>query len=113
MLRGELYDLVSVESAGSVTVARIHLRAESIIYKAHFEGMPITPGMCILTIASELAGKGSLTAAKDIRFLAPIEPGSATELLYTLEETAPGKVSVIVSAASGDTVYSKMSLSYE
>ncbi|MBR6345796.1 MAG: hypothetical protein IKR69_00205 [Bacteroidales bacterium] len=113
MLRGELYDIVSVESEGAITRARIHLRPESVIYKAHFEGMPITPGMCILSIASELSAKGSLTAAKDIRFLAPIEPGNVTELLYTMEETSPGKISVIVSAALGDSVFSKMNLSYE
>lgn len=113
MLRGELYDIVSIEKDGPRTLARLHLRPESIIYKAHFEGMPITPGMCLLSIASELSGGRKLVGAKDIRFLAPVEPGSVTELLYILEETEPGKVSVTVSAAEADIIYSKMSLSYE
>lgn len=112
MLRGELYDLISIKTEGAVTEALLHLRPESIIYKAHFEGMPITPGMCLVSIASELAGR-SLTGAKEIRFLSPVEPGSVTELRYRLEETAPGKISVLVSAAEGDLLYSKMSLVYE
>lgn len=113
MLRGELYDIVSIEKDGPRTQALLHLRPESVIYKAHFEGMPITPGMCLLSIASELYSDRKLVGAKDIRFLAPVEPGSVTELLYTMEETAPGKVSVTVSGAETEIIYSKMSLSYE
>ena len=93
MLEGNLYRLVSLETSDGAATAVVALDPSSVIYKAHFRGMPITPGVCLVQIAVELASRVSgrtltLTGAKDIKFLQPVLPGELTEITYTLKPAA-------------------------
>ena len=111
MLEGNLYRLVSLDTADDVTSAVVALNPSSVIYRAHFRGMPITPGVCLVQIAVELASKASgralsLTGAKDIKFLQPVLPGELSEITYTLMPSTTWQVVV----TGGDTVRAKMTL---
>ena len=95
----------------------LKLNPEHFIYKAHFPGEPITPGVCIMQIAVELFQLAlktpvELTCVKNIKFLRIISPNDVTEVKYSLQkitrEGAEAKVQVVVSAA--DEVYAKLSL---
>lgn len=67
----------------------VRLDPEHFIYKAHFPGEPITPGVCILQIASELL---SLSLGKDVevrcvrnvKFLQVLVPDKDTCVTFTL-----------------------------
>lgn len=109
MLQGELYNIVSSKCDGPASSFTIELNPDSIIYKAHFKGMPITPGICLLAIATELVGK-PLVGAKEVKFLAPVEPGSVTVLEYSVN--AQDLSSVDVKVSHDETVYAKMTLSF-
>ncbi len=52
MLKDYLYTLQQI----SDTSAHIRLLPDSPIYEAHFKGMPVTPGACIIQMACELVG---------------------------------------------------------
>lgn len=89
MLEGLLYKRLSLSGDLSAGKASIVLLDDSEIYKAHFPGFPVTPGVCIVGMAVELASalsgrKLSLAEAKDIKFVTPIFPKGETVVDYEL-----------------------------
>ena len=105
MLEGVLYTVVS-RTGNS---AEVRLIPESPIYKAHFPGYPITPGVTLLQIALELMGK-KLRSAKEIKFVAPVLPGDGIEVSFEWEFKADDAASITILAPDG-TQYARMSLS--
>ena len=103
MLRGILYETVSVDAAG----ATIRLLPESPVYQGHFPGYPITPGVCLVEIALELMGEVRLVAAKNIKFTSPVLPTETTELRFNLGGEGESRT---VEILAGDTLCAKMSL---
>lgn len=101
---------------------RLELIPDCMIYRAHFPEQPITPGVCIIQIASELLTElysltFELSSVSNAKYLAVINPQETPELSYTFkkvvfdEENTSVKVSVIVS--NNDTVFTKLSLVYK
>ena len=79
ILRGELYKITGSNVETDNAAYEITLNRESFIYQAHFPGMPITPGVCIIEIATELlsdaVGKTlELQCVKNAKFLVPLIP---------------------------------------
>lgn len=107
MLRGTLYELVRADSLG----ATVRLLPESDVYRGHFPGYPITPGVCLVQIALELiagmAGPVRLVAAKNIKFTNPVIPKEGLELRFDL--TGAGE-NWSVEIHEGDVLSAKMSL---
>ena len=113
MLQGILYETIAVDTAG----ATIRLLPESPVYKGHFPGYPITPGVCLVEIALELIAEMAdqvghdervrLVGAKNIKFTSPILPAEGTELRFNLGGEGSERT---VEILSGDTLCAKMSL---
>lgn len=118
-LLDNLYTIAKSDSESRVF--DLNLNAGCIIYQAHFPGMPITPGVCIIGIASELLGillgrQPQLVEVVNAKFIATISPVEKPHVTFTfnklnLDEGARTvKINVIVTA---DTVVcSKLSLLY-
>lgn len=113
MLKDYLYTLLSI----SDTSARIRLLPESPIYEAHFKGMPVTPGACIIQMACELVGASlgrnlDIESASDIRFVHPVLPSEITELEFQFSRPLPEEQPDVwsVQAVAGDTLCSKMKI---
>lgn len=117
MLRDKLYTLCTTETAGESFTAQLRLLPESEIYAAHFRGMPVTPGACLVQMACELAGMWAgkpldIVEAADIRFLYPILPDRDLDLTLKLErdgEGNPWRVQVY----AGETLCARMKLTLE
>lgn len=116
-LLDNLYTIVSEGSVESGHEFDLKLNPEHFIYKAHFPGEPITPGVCIMQIAVELFEIAlktpiALNCVKNIKFLRIISPNEVTDLKYSLlkiiKEDNLLKVQVTVS--SNGEVYAKLSL---
>ena len=113
MLQGILYETIAVDAAG----ATIRLLLESPVYKGHFPGYPITPGVCLVEIALELIAEMAdqvghddsvrLVGAKNIKFTSPIIPAEGTELRFNQGGEGSERT---VEILSGDTLCAKMSL---
>ena len=120
MLRGVLYEILTVDPGG----ATIRLLPESPVYRGHFPGYPITPGVCLVQIALELIGemadqvghegkrghddgKVRLVGAKNIKFTSPVFPGEGKELRFDLSGEGDSRT---VEILAGDTLCAKMSL---
>ena len=117
ILKNSLYTIVAKNDTEKGIVFRIRLNSEHTIYKAHFPGQPITPGVCITQIAKELIEEHrneslEIKAIKNIKFLSIISPDDVTEIDYNItsikeEEDA---VKSQISVTSEDVVYAKISL---
>lgn len=101
---------------------RLDLIPDCMIYRAHFPEQPITPGVCIVQMASELLSElysltFELSSVSNAKYLAVINPQYTPELTYTFkkvvfdDEKTSVKVSVVVS--HNDTVFTKLSLVYK
>lgn len=114
MLRGILYETVSVDGSG----VTLRLLPESPVYKGHFPGYPITPGVCLVEMALEAIEQMAnqvghdvkLVAAKNIKFTSPVFPDAGTELRFNISgEGENWSVEVF----NGEALSAKMSLTVE
>ena len=115
MLRNDLYHLLSMESREDGFQAWIALHPDSAIYAAHFRGMPVTPGACLLQMACELVSEAAgrpldVQEAADIRFLKPVIPGQTDGLCFTFSQDQTDPVRWNVQVLDGETCCARMKI---
>ena len=114
MFKDDFYTLSNLEVHGTRATAQINLNPKHSIYKGHFPGNPVTPGVCQIQIVKETLGHivGEplfLKTAKNIKFLNVLLPTkSPIDLDLDYEESAPG-INVSATLAAGETVFLKFS----
>ncbi|ROH96324.1 3-hydroxyacyl-ACP dehydratase [Chryseobacterium daecheongense] len=115
----DFYTLQSHEKAenGSIT-ANIILNKDHDIFKGHFPGNPVTPGVCMMQIVKELTeeftgSKLFLKSASNVKFMAIINPVETPELKLQLDITeSEGEIKVKNTTSFGETIALKMSVNY-
>ncbi|UOU99609.1 hypothetical protein MUU74_06515 [Chryseobacterium daecheongense] len=115
----DFYTLQSHEKAenGSIT-ANIILNKDHDIFKGHFPGNPVTPGVCMMQIVKELTeeftgSKLFLKSASNVKFMALINPVETPELKLQLDITEnEGEIKVKNTTSFGETIALKMSVNY-
>ncbi|WP_223609010.1 3-hydroxyacyl-ACP dehydratase [Chryseobacterium sp. OSA05B] len=116
----DFYTLESFEKGdhGSFT-ANIHLNKDHDIFKGHFPGNPVTPGVCMMQIVKELteeftSSKLFLKTASNVKFMAIINPFETPDLKLQLDITENEEdVKVKNITSFGETIALKMSVSYK
>lgn len=99
----------------------IQLDKSHFIYKAHFPGEPITPGVCLIQIAKELTETNrqqayNIQTIKNVKFLAVVSPKQTPKVTYILEkiavdeETGDCKVQAVVTDTVTGTPLAKISM---
>ena len=89
-LHNSLYTIQSKQRQDDAAQYVLVLNAEHEIYKAHFPGQPITPGVCLLQIAKELLeGFSNLTLEishiKNVKFLSIVSPIDLKQVAFELD----------------------------
>lgn len=116
-LHNSLYTIISDELNESGHGYTLQLDQEHFIYKAHFPGEPITPGVCIMQIAKELLEMHmdmplDIKCVKNVKFLKIIVPTESPVITYKLlkitQEADEVKVSVTVS--NENDTFAKLSI---
>lgn len=117
LLRDSLYFIDSVTEADGGYDYAIHLDPEHFVYKAHFPGNPITPGVCILQMATELLSLAvdaplEILSVKNVKFLQVLVPGVARDIVFRLRgiTVADGEVKAQIQAAAGVDLIAKISM---
>ncbi len=117
-LKNELYTIKEKSVTDSEACYDIEVNPEHFIYKAHFPGEPITPGVCIIQIAQELLEDAlgrtlRIVKVKNVKFLSIITPRQSMSVNYRIgkitEDAASGTVSAQVAVTSADEVKAKIS----
>lgn len=118
-LRNNLYDVLAYDVTLPDARFEILLREDCPIYAAHFPGMPITPGVCIVQMAAELLGLAlrknlRVTSVKNAKFLSALTPEAPVILVSITKIKAEGNsVTAIAEISDHNTKYAKISLQAE
>jgi 3-hydroxyacyl-[acyl-carrier-protein] dehydratase len=116
----DFYTLQSYEKTenGSFT-AQISLNKDHDIFKGHFPGNPVTPGVCMMQIVKELTEEFTgtslfLKTASNVKFMAIINPFETPDLKIQLDITENEEdVKVKNTTSFGETIALKMSVNYQ
>jgi 3-hydroxyacyl-[acyl-carrier-protein] dehydratase len=116
----DFYTLESYEKTenGSV-IANISLNKDHDIFKGHFPGNPVTPGVCMMQIVKELTEEFTnkklfLKSASNVKFMAIINPFETPDLTLQLDiNESEDEIKVKNTTSFGETIALKMSVSYK
>lgn len=118
-LLNNLYKILSVEKDDKKVSYNIRLNNDDVIYKAHFPGYPVTPGVCIIQIAMEILeieshASLSLQKVNNAKFLAVLSPAKDPVITFKIakmtEATDTNCISAQLIVSSPTTVFSKLSI---
>ena len=119
-LKDNLYTILSQQEEDAHPVFRVAIHKEWPIYEAHFPGHSITPGVCIVQMVQELLQSFlhrelCLVRAKNVKYLAIISPEETSELCVAfpkIEEQADGSLKVQAQVLNGETLCTKLSVTF-
>ena len=119
-LQDNLFTILSQQEVEGLPAFQLRIHPEWPIYKAHFPGHPITPGVCIVQMVQELLQLAlnrdvTLRKAKNVKYLAIISPEEVSELTVSftkIEVQEDGSLKVQAQVAAGETIYTKLSATF-
>ncbi len=119
VLLDNLYYITAKQSDVSDFICcTIRLNPEHYIYKAHFPENPITPGVCILQIATELLEvhldkKLELITVNNVKYLGIISPAEVVNVDYQFALASDDtQLKVKLSVKNSEKIFAKISLTY-
>ena len=119
MLIEGLYTITDFELEGQDLNARIHLNKDHAIFKGHFPGSPVMPGVCMLQIIKELTERATeknlfLATSSNIKFMAIINPDTNADLLLNISIAEEDELVKVKNVSSFDeTVALKLSATFK
>jgi|SRR5690554_192525 len=92
MLIEGLYEVKSLEKTVKGISVKVHLNKDHDIFKGHFPGNPVMPGVCMIQMIKELTENEVgeelfLTRSTNIKFMAIINPETNPDLELTIDIT--------------------------
>lgn len=115
----DLFDIKTVENTGAKITATAAVNPQSEIYKAHFPGNPVTPGVTEIALTKkilQLAYPGKIFTfqfSKQIKFTEVLLP-TVGEVMVVLTPDFEGEKVVIDAEINREqTVYLKAKLTYK
>ena len=118
----KLFEWKLLVHSGDEATYDVHFDPLHYIYKAHFPNQPVTPGVCIIQMVTELASQLtneelSLQCAKNVKFLSLLIPSKETpvqvELKVEHEQVQAPKLWYVKAVVKrGTSTIAKLSLVY-
>ena len=109
--------MFSIVSEGETV--RIQLHPKHVIYQAHFPGSPITPGVCIIQMITEILEKMhnrdmELVQITTLKFVQPLSPIETPEVDIAFSAIVPtdNQYKVRGTVFYDETVFTKFSIIY-
>ena len=119
MLIEGLYKITATENTSEGILSKVHLNKDNAIFKGHFPGNPVMPGVCMIQIIKELTEEATgknlfLTVSSNIKFMAIINPEKNPDLQLAIDIAQEnGEVKVKNTTSFGDTVALKLSATFK
>ena len=119
LLQDSLYSIVRKENTEKGAKYWLSLNNLHFIYKAHFPGQPITPGVCVIQIGLELASNYlsrnmEIDKVNNVKFLSVLSPhevhGNVIYELTKIIEEEPDRLKVQMLVYDEQVTYAKISL---
>jgi len=114
ILAGDFYTVVSTVNEADKIQAILKINPEHAIFRGHFPGQPVVPGVCMMQIVKELLESATsrslrLHTGLDLKFLSVIDPGKNntihTETNYSV--LASGDINVTARLFYNETTFFK------
>lgn len=109
-----LYDITLIENLPDSVLAKVLLNAEHPIFKGHFPGTPVFPGVCQIELIKDILSKIFkreilMPEAGSIKFLNVIEPQHTPELIVKLnfQKQAENTFNTTASIDNGERFFLK------
>ena len=119
MLIKGLYNTEAFNKTDKGLIAHIRIDPEHEIFKGHFPGKPVMPGVCMIQIIKELTERALgkelfLSVASNVKFMAIINPETDPELLLELAISGEDNLIKVRNTTSfGDTIALKLSATFK
>lgn len=90
MLKNALYKVNKMTAENDIVEAIVSLDKTHDIFKGHFPGQPVLPGVCMMQMVRELLetyckAKLQLRKADDIRFSAMVDPTKDDQIKFQIQ----------------------------
>ncbi|MEO6316895.1 MAG: 3-hydroxyacyl-ACP dehydratase [Chitinophagaceae bacterium] len=114
ILAGDFYTIAGTVTEVDKIAAVLKINPEHEIFRGHFPGQPVVPGVCMMQIVKELVETATsrslrLRTGLDLKFLSIIDPGKNntihTETNYTI--LATGDINVTSRLFYNETTFFK------
>ncbi|MCX7548911.1 3-hydroxyacyl-ACP dehydratase [Xanthomarina sp. F1114] len=119
MLLKDFYKINTLTVTENLATAKITINKNHKVFKGHFPGNPVTPGVCMMQIIKELTEqildkKLFMESSSNVKFMAIINPEKTPDLVLELNiiETDSG-YRVKNSTTFDDTVALKLTNNYK
>lgn len=118
MVLHDFYTLNDLQSESGQAKAFITINKDHEIFKGHFPGNPITPGVCMMQIIREITEKVVnkklfMTASSNVKFVAIINPEIHSDLVLDLDiSEVDGQIKVKNTTKFDDTVALKLNSTF-
>lgn len=116
----DFYTLQNIEKQNDNNYSvSMKLNPDHEIFKGHFPGKPVTPGVCMMQIVKDLTEKITekkltLKSATNVKFMAIINPEETPDLVLELDIAEDeDNVKVKNTTLFGETIALKMSVNYK
>ncbi len=119
MLIEGLYSIINFEQAAQNVTVLIKLHKEHAVFKGHFPGNPVMPGVCMIQMVKELTERATgkelfLSVASNIKFMAIINPEKNDTIRLTLAISEDEELIKVKNTVSfEDTMALKLSASFK
>lgn len=117
ILKNQLYQIEHSQESDGTQQFTIRLLEDCPIYRAHFPGQPITPGVCIVQIVQELleltvGQQLEICEVKNVKFLNILTPkdNPKVDIVFTSIETSDESVSAKAEVKDATTVFTTVSV---
>ena len=115
-LINDFFEIVAKEPGDGELKCKVKFNPEHFIYQAHFPGNPVTPGVCLVQIATEILGQAlcrtlELSLLKNIKFKKIVKPDDKPAFVFTkIKVNEDNQLSANISIEDEQSQYVKMSL---
>ena len=119
-LQDDFYFIEGAASSDGAAQYDLRLNPGHAIYQAHFPGQPVTPGVCIIRMVQELAGREvgkslllrQVDKARFLHVLSPLEYGRV-QVSLVLVPLAEGGYRADATVAAGAVTFAQLRLTLE
>jgi len=118
MLHPDLFTFTDLQADGDKLKTTISLNASHPIFKGHFPGQPVLPGVCMMQMVKEITEvhldkKLRLQKARELKFLSFIDPVEHASIQLELSmKTIDESIKVDAKLLNDATVFFKFSGSF-
>lgn len=79
MLSGDFFTIIKMDAEEGSAKLVLELNPDHVIFKGHFPGLPVVPGVCMMQMVHEIVEKISgipmlLSKADQMKFLVAVDP---------------------------------------